>query len=187
MTAIVAIACEDTVLMGADSLSASSTFGCTELAEPKVFRRGALVMGYAGSSRLAQVVQYEADFGDPPPGTDFTGWLVTVLVPEYRKALKQAGALYVRENVESSDGCLLVAWTNQVRVIDSDFQVRRGAVDYVAIGSGRPYAEGSLYSAEFTDLSSSARITRAIRAAAYHNAGVRGVITLLRTSTTKGD
>ena len=62
MTCVVALRTDHSILLGSDSLASDTDIGVHRV-DPKVFRLGEFGIGYGGSFRFGQIVQY---FFNPP-------------------------------------------------------------------------------------------------------------------------
>ena len=92
------------------------------------------------------------------------------LTDAVRGCLKTGG--YARkEHDAESGGCFLVGYRGNLYLIGSDYQVGRPSPGYDAVGCGGDVALGALFASSGPP---SKRVKTALRAAASHNAGVRG-------------
>lgn len=132
------------VIMGADR---QSTVGNSImlLANPKIIKKGAFLIGVAGWHLLSKVIQY--DFVIPKHRKDLKAdvYINTVFIKELRKCLKENNVSKVEHNKENTQSCMLISYKGNIYNIYSDFSVSRNN-DYCAIGSGSNYALGSLAS-----------------------------------------
>ena len=88
MTCVVALRTDHSILLGSDSLASDTDIGVHRV-DPKVFRLGEFGIGYGGSFRFGQIVQY---FFNPPKITkkdkqDLFSYMIKKFVPELRKTL----------------------------------------------------------------------------------------------------
>lgn len=126
MTCIAALQYDGRVWMGADS--ALSVDGALTVAgRPKVWVRGCLVLGHAGSLRVGNVLEaltlpaYEG-------GSRFQ-YMVEQLVPAMADALEAAGATFEEQD-------LLVGVDGTLFCVDSELGVHDYVDGYGAIGDG---------------------------------------------------
>lgn len=172
MTCIVALTHKGTIWMGGDSALTDDTFGQFTRVEPKVFLNGNMIIGYAGSARLGNVLRYSFT---PPVLTkgdkgDLMKYMVTKFVDSLREITRAKGLMH-KEEIEEISGHILVGMGSRVFAIYEDWQVAEPREPFLAIGSGTDLALGSLFSTRRADPKS--RILMALKAAAQYNAAVR--------------
>lgn len=168
MTCIVGLVDGGTVWIGADSYAAA---GCQRYPmgeEQKVFRRGDFIFATAGVARLGQIIRHLVELPEPsdePP----MAYLVRRLMPAIKTAIDQYGGA----GLGTDEWALLIAYRGKLWDVDDHLAVDE-VTDYAAIGCGRPYATGSLYSTRppLTGCDAIARINLALRAAAAHDVHV---------------
>ncbi len=141
MTCIVGVEKNDKVYMAGDI---QGTSGNNKLVhtQPKVFKIGDIVIGYAGSYRFGQII--EAHLSDPfipSKNHSIYKWLVKVIVPEIAQILEDNG--YYGEDEESdaiTGGNCLIGVRNELWELQEDFSILRSTRGYQSIGSGHEYA-----------------------------------------------
>ena len=171
MTVIVGIAHKKKVWMGADSAATNSWGELSIISQPKIFTRGIIIFGVAGSARASNLLMYR--FQPPEPQTnDVDEYMATDFIDTMRECFKQGGVAQEDNNVESVYAQILVGLMGNLYSIDGDFQVCKNAYGYDAIGTGGMIALGSLYSTK--KRSPQARIQVALEAAQEYMASVRG-------------
>lgn len=148
MTCIVGITNKTRVWLGADSAASDDSGSIETRKDPKIFKKGDFLIGYAGSFRIGQLLRYK--FTPPKKGrgrVDIYQYMVSEWMDALRKVVKDAGAIKVEDNLEEMTGCsIMVAYKGRLFIIDEDFQVGEVTHPYAAIGSGAATALGSLYS-----------------------------------------
>src|SRR5262245_6487911 len=88
MTCIVGIECGKKVVMAGD-IQATGWNHKLHKTHPKVFQKNGILFGGAGSIRVAQIIEHGLQNPIAPENDEeIYRWLVTVLVPGIRKALK---------------------------------------------------------------------------------------------------
>ena len=151
MTVVVALLDDDdTLVFGADS-SASSDGSLTLRPDAKIFKKNGYTIGFAGSFRNFQLVQYSMILRAPPAFFSLDAaqkFMVTVFVPALRNCLSENGAMKLVNGIETMDGfILLVGFRSFLFTIEDDFHVAPHD-EYAAIGSGCDVALGSLYASK---------------------------------------
>lgn len=169
MTCIVGIKAEDGLWIGGDSAVSSDNLVQT-IADPKVWKRGQFIIGFAGSLRVGQIIKYKMKippFNKRPP----TEYMVTGFVDAMRKALKNSGAARKESQEEAQENQFLIGFKGRLFEIDEAYGVCEINDEYIAIGSGTEYALGSLYTTKSKNPEK--RIKAALEAASYFSEGVR--------------
>lgn len=144
MTCIVAIKDGGKVHMGCDSIG---TDGWRKDArtKPKLFRVGPLLIGSSGSFRMSDLLREHVTAPKLLPDEDAVRWMVKEFIPTIREQFKSGGFARVKDGAEAG-GQILVALRGRLFFIDSDYQVGETSRDYDCLGSGEPFAMGSLFS-----------------------------------------
>ncbi len=138
--------------------------------DPKVFRRGDVLIGVCGTGRFEALMRYAVDVPRYRKGTDPAQWANIDLAYEIRKAhindgyASEAGAFVI-------DAQALVGVAGELFVMEEDLCFWRMAEDYAAIGSGQGPARTSLH--ETAKLQPRTRLKRALERAAKETTGVR--------------
>jgi len=169
MTCIVGVIHNRRVYMGGDSAGVSG-YSVTSRKDPKVFRRGELVIGYTSSFRMGQVLRFSPSVPDKPEGADLYEWLCTKFVDGCRKAMKEAGYTET-ENGRESGGTFLVGVRGRLFTVQSDFQVGETRDGFSACGCGTDLALGAM--AVTRGKKPEDRIRAALAVAERFSAGVR--------------
>lgn len=154
MTCLAALIHDWRVYMGGDS-SASVDNSIEVRTNRKVFRNGAYVIGFTGSFRVGQLLQY--DIKMPPPVGDIMGHLVGAFIPQLQKA---AG----KETDE-----IMLGTAGRLFKVSSDYSVAEYP-SYAAAGGGEQYALGKLHGSLGPP---DVRIIAALEAAEAHCPAVR--------------
>ena len=172
------------VVMGADTLGTDDDFRATVRTDVKVFRVDDLVIGFAGSFRVGQLLRYSFHPPERPDDPDdIMRYMCVEFVDAVRDCLNSGGATPTRDGVEEApDTGVLVAVAGKVYMVQADYQVARSVCGYAAIGGGSSYAMGALY-ATSRSKNHRARVLTALEAASEHCSVVRGPFTILNTKT----
>lgn len=186
MTCVVAVKQGDVVYMGSDSaLSDPDTSALRTLVEPKVFKRGSVMIGGAMSVRILQLLRHSFVPPKRPISRDIDAYVATSFVDELRRCLEEGGALQREGNVDLLDACLLASMGGEIFCIETDFQSYRTPDLWASIGSGSEIAMGSLHSTAHTRASPEKRIRMALSAAEAYNVHVRGPFHVINSSHEK--
>ena len=138
MTVIVGLQHSGHVWLGADS--GLSTDGCMAvMARPKVWTRGRVAFGHAGSLRVGNVLEC-AEVPDWDVEMESYRFVVTVLVPALSDAIEQAGLSF-------GDDEMLVAVGRHLYCVDSELGTHAYSDGYGAVGdvSATQAALGALH------------------------------------------
>ena len=102
------------------------------------------IFGGCGSVRAMQVVQYWTEWPEFRDFHEIDRFAVRDIVPAIREALNEHGALESSRKVETFGAGIIMAWNNNLVVIDEDFTVAIPVSGRWAMGSGASEAFGSL-------------------------------------------
>jgi hypothetical protein len=106
--------------------------------QPKVFNKKGVLFGFTTSYRFGQVLEHNLQ--DPVVPLDANGdvyrWLISVLIPDIRRILK--------DNGYEKGGTCLIGVRGQLWEMQDDFSVLRSVCGYGSCGSGYEYAMGSM-------------------------------------------
>lgn len=184
MTLVVAVADEKRAVMGSDSGAASlADSAMFKVKNPKVFRAGPFVVGFALSWRFGQILQYHVEWPEPEPGCDLFRFTITEVGPRIRNAVVEHGFMAPRDDNTKRDAQAILALDNQIFGINGRMEVIQLQEPYVAIGSGQQVAYGSLYVTQaLTDLSLERRVEIALEAGCEYVPGLRRPFTIEATS-----
>lgn len=148
MTCIAGLVSGGGVWLAGDS-SASGGLDQYILGVPKVFRKGPMVIGGAGSIRIIQVLQYDLKLPDVRRAD--TARYMCSTFPKALIALV-SGHHAMGEDSECGkkmDAALLIGWRGQLFVIQDDFSVfPAGSAPFLAVGSGWAAAQAALHQQE---------------------------------------
>ena len=137
MTCIVAVAETGKVWIGGDS--AVSIGDSIEIQrDPKVRKRGKIVIGTAGDGRWENVIHYGVKI--PDITADLDNWVSVDLCDAIRQYLRQCG----ETEAEKPEGDLLIGVRGRIYNIDSDWCCFKPVNSYAAIGSGSSAALAAL-------------------------------------------
>jgi len=170
MTCIVGVKDKNNIYLGADSAISDNNLVQT-MVDPKVWKKGRFVFGYAGTLRVGQLIKYKMKI-PPINNRKPTLYMVTSFVDAMRKCLKAAGAAREEHKEEEQENQFLVAFSGHLFEIDNGYGVCEINNPYAAIGSGTEYALGSLYATE--KLPSADRVLKALEASAHFCDSVGG-------------
>lgn len=178
MTIIVGVKTPDgKVLLGADS-QGSAGYNSIDRADPKVFITHGIGYGFTSSYRMGQVLRYHSeDVVSELRNTDVYGYVVTCLVPMWRRILKEHGYTAVNNN-EETGGVFLVAIDGELFKVEEDFQVGESKKPYAAAGCGTNYALGNLFAHDMCEMSEDT-VRMAITAAKEFSNGCGGDINII--------
>jgi ATP-dependent protease HslVU (ClpYQ) peptidase subunit len=179
VTCIVAIEHEGKVWMGGDSAACKDDY-VSSVKNKKVFIVGDFIIGYSGSFRVGQILEYAFK----PPEQDIYSksdmeYMVIDFVDSLRETLREKGVLLNTEEGESHDSEFLVGYHGQIYSIERDFHVGRSVHRYAACGSGMYYALGALHAMDENIDSPLLGIEKALSACMAFSTNVRTPFTIL--------
>ena len=168
------------VIIGGDACGTDNWSNATIYKTPKVFKIGDAIVGYSGSYRMGQIIQYQAPHLDKLLCIqDPLRHLVNEWIPKVQELLTQAKQSKLDNSVQISGGCFLLGYMGRLFSVEENFSILESDDNYAAYGSGYLYALGSLHSTIRTKLTPKKRVMFALEAAAHHNGGVAGPFTIL--------
>lgn len=180
ITCIVGIKRDNEIWVGCDSAVTDTFMSKLTIIEPKVFvLDDQIVMGYCGSPRLAQLLEYGLNVPERSARTHFDmEWLTIDFVDSIREHLAEKCYILKENGTEDSlpDGCLcLFGYRGELYTLESNFQIIQSTNDYMSVGSGSDLAHGALYTMyEKFDIAKNYHpaeiINNALEAATHHNA-----------------
>lgn len=170
MTAIVGLVHNGKVWMGGDSAYSTEDEVWIQR-DPKVFRRGDILIGTAGLGRFESVMRYLVEIPRIRKGMDVGYWVNVDLASEVRKALIADGYAHDAGAFEVKDCQAMIGVMGDLFVLDSDLCGWRTLCGYAVIGSGEGPARASLH--ETAKLQPRTRLKRALERAAAETTGVR--------------
>lgn|SRR5579883_385368 len=169
----------NTIYMGADSC-VSSGYVLTTTQAPKVFQLHNMLIGVSGSMRGLRVIRYALDLPAKPQDMPVEEYINTVFVDALREAMQQSGAGRKESEQEQHDNSVLIGIDGKLFQIDAWYGVTESQEDYTAIGSGREFALGSLFTTYRVHMIAKERVQLALEAASEHCDNVRGPYTILQ-------
>lgn len=163
MSTVVAIVEKGKVWMGADSYATMESGERRRIMCNKMFVNKSYLIGCVGSARVGQVVR--AEYFDPPENVlDFPDVLI--------KHFEEKGCLGTDpedQTSKNSSNFLIATSTGKLFEILVDFQINEIS-DFTAIGSGSPFALGSLYTTRtWTNGNPKLRIMTALKIAGIYD------------------
>jgi hypothetical protein len=162
------------------------------MSEEKVWKKGHnMIFGCAGELRELQLLEYGTAIPPMKENQLIPEYIILDLVKAFKEALHSGGSLEDIDNIERSDGTtLLMGFDGRLFNFDPRFAFTEHDEGFMAIGSGRSYALGSLYSTQKLDMSSEDRIKLALESAENYNAYVEGeydIVKIPRKHNTKSN
>lgn len=148
-------------------------------ANPKIFTVGDMLIGYCGSYRQGQLLQYRLVLPPAISGQTLEEWLHIDFVDSVRKVLTGNGVMFIDKNVELNDPFLVVV-AGRIFTVQEDLSLLESVDHFDACGSGEDYARATMNAALSHGISKPERIlTEAIEAAAKYVPSVGGEIHIL--------
>lgn len=169
MTCVVGVENGGKVYMGADS-SASDDNIITVTRIPKIFKVKNILFGCTYSFRMIQLLTWNLDFPKYQKEEADFEYLSTVFVDSVRDCFKKGGFLNVENGIEKG-GNFLIGFNGKLYEMLYDFAVDSSDDGFMAIGSGKDFALGSLYSTD-RNLDPMERVSIALRAAEHYSKDV---------------
>ena len=149
MTTILAVQGDGWACIGADTQWTDDYNRVGRMNQSKVITTGKYLVGVAGDTRGANVVQHAFNPPALPPklsGNKLTKFIVSQFVPAYKECLESHGAgrpQYDDQPAQSANEILVVA-NGVIFQIDNDYGTETDTCNIYAIGSGAHYGLGAL-------------------------------------------
>lgn len=137
---------------------------------PKIFIRGGIGFGVAGSPKVANALEHVLVIPTPEKGLSNAAYIVKQLIPAMRDCMGEIDALVEHNGQKYFEGGILLAINGELHQIECNFQVDEEACGFTAIGSGGEAALGSLRASR--GMSARKRLKLAMEVSAENNAGV---------------
>lgn len=166
MTCIVGLEHEGKVYMGGDRCCSTDSFRA-KVSRPKVFKVGKLLVGFAGSFRFRDMLEYHYKLPKHPKKMSDEKYMITLVLESIRELTLQHDPPTEDEPFGSS--CLL-AYNGKLYEFQTDFSLIETSCGYNSVGMGKEFALGSLYSTEGQD--PTVRVLTALKAAAEFSPSV---------------
>ena len=149
MTTILAIQGDDYCAIGSDSQWTDDYNRIGRMNQPKVVAVGKYLIGVAGDTRGANVVQHAFNPPVLPPkllGAKLVKFMVSHFVPAYKECLEShvAGRPQYDDQPAQSANEILVCANGTVFQIDEDYGTETDTCNLYAIGSGAHFGLGAL-------------------------------------------
>jgi len=157
---------EGNICMGAD-IYASSSEEIRRRQDKKVFQNMGLRIGFSGSIRVGQCLH--PDLWTPKEGSTN----IIQIANSIREHLAEMGTLMSESGTDAMDANIIICMNGGIYEILEDFQVQVPAESFTAIGAGKSYALGSLFTTSGSGQTLKERVEKALEAAAYFTPGIR--------------
>ena len=178
MTCIVGVELDGQLWLGGDAAS-TRDHEVFVRKNPKVFKVENMLIGFSGSFRIGQLLQFSFKPVQHVWGRDDFQYIVTSVVDSIRGLLNENGAMIKDEMGDSHDSEFIIGYRGKFYIIDSDFHVEIPTENYVATGTGAAYALGALHAMKKHKISPAKKIHKALSAAEEYCTGVRKPFTIL--------
>lgn len=158
MSCVIGLKQKKTVWLACDGVASTEDGEIRPIVAIKLFKKGPYLMGFAGSIRTGQIIQY-GKFTIPK---SIWGWPDII-----REQITEKGAMGQGEDQVQMQGCnFIIGHGSNLYEILSDFQINeidhRG---YTAIGAGSTIAMGSLFTSTGFSMTAEERLRMALHAA----------------------
>lgn len=171
MTCIVSVVKEGVVWMGCDSAVCDDDDNATIMRESKITRRGDLLMGWAGSLRLGNLVQHVFDPPVRKARTPDMKYLAGPFVDSLHKLMRDRAPRVEEDSKDGFNLRMLIGYRGGLYFLDGELDICRSVDDFEACGSGAEIARGALFVT--SKLAPRTRLLRALSAAERHKTSVR--------------
>lgn len=179
MTCIAAIIDSDGVgHIACDSVGADDSTKSVYL-NRKIFTVSDMLIGWCGSYRMGQILQYRLSLPTATVDQDLDHWLHVDFVDAVRNVLKENGFLRVENNAEAG-GTFLIVVAGRIFTMQGDLSLLESTDHFEACGSGEDYARATMNCLVNSGIEDPAVIlTQAIEAATKYVPSAGGDIHML--------
>jgi len=159
MSCVIGLVHKKNVYLAADGVATTDELELRPIDSIKIFRKGPFILGYAGSVRTGQIINY----GDYDLPETIWGWADII-----REQITEKGAMITSDGQTEMQGAnFIIGYKKKLYEVLSDFQVNPvNSIGYTAIGSGSGFAVGSLFTSADGDFTPEQRLYLALEAAA---------------------
>lgn len=178
MTCIVGFVEKKHVYMAGDHMG-SDGYSDLHYNNQKVFINGDFIIGYCGSFRMGQILQYDwVQPKRPKTMNNDLQYIVKLVVPSIMKAFDCKGFLQTAHSSDEAGqklgGNFLLGYKGKLYHVQADFSVLEDTRGYDAVGCGLDFAKGALYWLSKDDsLSPADKLRKALEATEEHSTPVR--------------
>lgn len=158
--------------MGADSIGVNNYTSEIRM-DLKLFQHDEMLIGFCGSFRMGQLLQYRLEIPKHPDGMEDHEYLCTYFMDSVKKLLADHEIEKERLGIKEG-GTFMLAYRGGLYTIHEDYQVAICHAGYDSIGAGDQYAKGALYATSTMRVRPQRKLILALEAAAYHSPWVRG-------------
>lgn len=162
MTIIVGLITNEGIYVGFDSM-ASNQIDCNIFAYEKVIERQGVLIGVSASScKAINLIRHSLIMPKRGINQGVDEYIYVDLLSGIKECLVNANYAEIINNHVSADINLLIAYKGRLFCMTEDLGIVEYKSSYICVGSGRPYAEASLYTSAKTDLPPKTRVELAI-------------------------
>lgn len=171
MTCIVSVIKDGVVWMGCDSLVSDDADCATTMRESKITRRGELLMGWAGSLRLGNLIQHVFEPPVRKARTPDMKYLAGPFIDSFYKLMRERAPRVEEDCKDGLNLRMLIGYRGGLYFLDGELDICRSIDDFESCGSGAEIARGALFATP--KLAPRTRLLRALQAAEHHKTSVR--------------
>lgn len=145
----------------------------------KIFRKGALLIGYTSSYRMGQLLEHNLTLPARKVDQSLDEYIYVDLVAAVRSVLKSEGYLKIDSNTESI-GTFMIITEGRLFMMQNDLAILEAADGFDSCGSGENFAVATISTLiKHTKLTPEAVLREAIETATRYVATVGGEIQYL--------
>lgn len=148
----------------------------------KIFSLGSMLIGFTGSYRQGQLLQYRLRLPAINVGQPVEDWLHLDFIDAVREVFSTNGVMHIEDNLERACPFLAV-FGGRIFLIQGDLSILESTDPFQSVGSGEDYARATMNAAINHGVTDPREIlAEAIEAAAKYVPSVGGDIYLLSES-----
>lgn len=185
MTCIVSLKHDNKIYIGGDH-AASSGLSVNVREDTKVFKNKSMLIGYAGSYRMGQIMRFAFKPPKHEKGKDPYEYMCTDVIKSMQKTFDKHGFDgHNKKDEKETSGQMLIAYRGQLYEFYEDYQVGINADPFCSVGCGSDLALGAMFALQtvpkLNKMGPEDQIRIALQAATKYNAGVSPPFTILST------
>ena len=186
MTAIVGFVDKEQgrVWIGGDSAGTADDIRSIRT-DPKVFFRGEMLIGFAGSFRMGQILAHHLDPPGHPKGASGFDYMVATFIPCVMKLMDDHRYGGTDEEGSAQGGQFIVGYRGSMYLIDTDYQVGTVYHPYATIASGGEICLGAMHALHDYEFPPRERLRMALKASAEFCTTVSAPFLILATDPIK--
>jgi len=141
------------------------------LSDPKIFQNGEMLIGFCGSFRMGQLLEYSLVVPGRMENQSTGDYLYNSFIDAVKSSFHIGG--FGGSNPNRGGDYFLIGYREEIYIVQEDYAVLHAVDDFAAIGEGEEPANAVLYATRNIDMPAIERLSMALDAASYQIASVK--------------